>query len=135
MIFYLEAIICSQIVFDETILSTKKSHTNLTCFWNVFRIELTSENHVLFRFSCQNTVSASLSIYIRTVNSQQLLSAWPNWLKHICGSFAQRHLHCTNETSRNKSSFLQYLPLFWPIQQLKASIEPKLSLSQNIPIS
>ena len=43
--------------------------------------------------------------YIRTVSSWRLLSAWPNWLKHICGPFGQRHMHCTNETSRNKSSF------------------------------
>ena len=40
----------------------------------------------------------------------------------------------TNETSRNESSFLQYLPLFWSVRQ-SAAVEPKLSLSQNTTIS
>ena len=39
------------------------------------------------------------------------------------------------ETSSNKSSFLQYLPLFWPVLQSRAAVEPNLSLSQNTPIS
>ena len=39
-----------------------------------------------------------------------------------------------NKTSSNKSSFLQYLPLSWPVWQLRAAIEPKLSLSQKTPI-
>ena len=30
-----------------------------------------------------------------------------------------------------KSSFLQYLPLFWPVRQSRAAVEPNLSLSQN----
>ena len=36
--------------------------------------------------------------------------------------------------SSNKDSFLQYLPLFWPVRQLRAAV-PNLSLSQNTPIS
>ena len=41
----------------------------------------------------------------------------------------------TNETSRNESSFLRYLPLFWPVWQSRAVIEHNLSLSQNTHIS
>jgi hypothetical protein len=37
--------------------------------------------------------------------------------------------------SSNKSSFLQYLHLFWPVQQLRAVVEPNLSLPQNALIS
>ena len=33
--------------------------------------------------------------------------------------------------SGNKSYFLQYLTLFWPVRQSRAAIEPNLSLSQN----
>ena len=40
-----------------------------------------------------------------------------------------------NETSRNKSSFLWYLPLFWPVRKSRAVVEPNLSLSQNTPIN
>ena len=39
-----------------------------------------------------------------------------------------------NETSSNKISFSQYLPLFLPVRQLRAAVEPNLSLSQNIVI-
>ena len=42
---------------------------------------------------------------------------------------------CTNETSSNEGSFLQYLTLFWPVRQSRAAVEPNLSLSQNTPIS
>ena len=38
-----------------------------------------------------------------------------------------------NETSRNKSSFLQCLLLFWPVWQSRAAVEPNISLSQNNP--
>ena len=31
----------------------------------------------------------------------------------------------------NKSSYSQYLPLFWPVRQSRAAKEPHLSLSQN----
>ena len=40
-----------------------------------------------------------------------------------------------NKTSRNESSFLQYLPLFWPVWQSRAAVEHNLSLSQNKLIS
>ena len=40
----------------------------------------------------------------------------------------------TNKTCSNKSSFLQYLPLFCPVRQLRAAVEPNLCLSQNTPI-
>ena len=40
-----------------------------------------------------------------------------------------------NETSSNESSFSQYLSLFWPVWQLRAAVEPNLSLSQTTPIS
>ena len=40
-----------------------------------------------------------------------------------------------NETSSNKSSFSQYLALFWPLRQSRTAVEPNLSLSQNIPIA
>ena len=33
--------------------------------------------------------------------------------------------------NRNKSSYSQYLPLFWPFWQSRAAAEPHLSLSQN----
>ena len=42
---------------------------------------------------------------------------------------------CINETSRNEGSFLQYLPLFWPVWQSRAALEHNLSLSPNGPIS
>ena len=36
-----------------------------------------------------------------------------------------------NKTSSNKSSFSQYLPLFWPVWQSRAAVEPNSNLSQN----
>ena len=40
-----------------------------------------------------------------------------------------------NKMSSNKSSFSQYLSLFWPVRQSRAAVEPNLGLSQNTPIS
>ena len=37
--------------------------------------------------------------------------------------------------AKNMSSFLQYLPLYWPVGQSRAAVQPTLSLSQNTPIS
>ena len=46
--------------------------------------------------------------------------------------FWQLHwIVAANETSRNESSFLRYLLLFWPVRQLRAAVEHNLSLSQN----
>ena len=39
------------------------------------------------------------------------------------------------EISRNKSSFLRYLSIFWPVRQSRAAVENNLSLSQNTLIS
>jgi hypothetical protein len=55
------------------------------------------------------------------------------YLAKVC--FLGIEIAKTNETSSNKSSFLQYLPLFWPVRQFRAAVEPKLSLPQNTPIS
>ena len=38
-----------------------------------------------------------------------------------------------NKTSRNKSSCLRYLTLFWPVGQQGAAVEHNLSLPQNNP--
>ena len=35
----------------------------------------------------------------------------------------------------NKCSFLQYLPLFWPLRQSKAAVGPNLSLFQIHPLA
>lgn len=32
--------------------------------------------------------------------------------------------------NRNESSFMQYLPFFWPVWQSKACVEPKLGQGQ-----
>ena len=48
-------------------------------------------------------------------------------LLYICISTRPFPLDLLNKTSSNKSSFLPYLPLFWPVRQS--------SLSQNTPIS
>ena len=40
-----------------------------------------------------------------------------------------------NETSRNKSYFLWYLPLFWPVRQLRAAVEHNLSREPLEPVT
>ena len=59
-----------------------------------------------------------------------VLIAWPQWW-----SFKARFLPKYNEMSSNRSSLLKYLPLFWPVRQSRAAVEPNLSLSQNTLIS
>ena len=45
---------------------------------------------------------------------------------------------CHNETSRNESSFSQYLPLFWPVWQLRATVGAAKVIArkwaQNLPV-
>ena len=40
-----------------------------------------------------------------------------------------------SKKSSNKSSFLRYLPLFWPLRQSKAVVGPNLSLFQIHPLT
>ena len=47
------------------------------------------------------------------------------WLESLC--------YRVNKTSSNKSSFSQYLPLFWPVRQSRAAVEPNFDLSQYTP--
>ena len=57
------------------------------------------------------------------------------WKNSSLSETAKSNYCQDNKTSRNESSFLQYLPLFWPVQQSRAAVEHTLSLSQNKPIS
>ena len=56
-------------------------------------------------------------------------------LHWLWGRLACIIMNMPNKMSRNKSSFSWYLPLFWPVPQSRAAVEPNLSLSQNTPIS
>ena len=67
----------------------------------------------------------------------------PSWVEDA-GAVSPSVLHIgsvcflkiwNNEKSSNQSSFLRYLPLFWPAEQLRADVEPNLSQPQNTLIS
>ena len=63
----------------------------------------------------------------------------PSWVEDA-GAVSPSVLHIgsvcflkiwNNEKSSNQSSFLRYLPLFWPAEQLRADVESNLSQPQK----
>ena len=89
--------------------------------------------------------SASMFFYPFSILCTKSNQAWHNGIKfflvkHFFWSiFYQKvtistHITLLNKTSRNESSCLWYLPLFWPVRQSEAAVEHNLSLLQNTPI-
>ena len=70
------------------------------------------------------------------ISKQKKVPAWMTTCSNHVSN--QPGIPQINETSINKSTFLQYMPLFCPVRQSRAAVEPSLSpklLSQNAPIS
>ena len=41
---------------------------------------------------------------------------------------------CYYQVNKTRTIFFKYLPLFWPVQKSRATVDSNLSLSQNTPI-
>ena len=84
---------------------------------------------------CQESIFTSYIFHKRSYHPRWLSKKIDKKLKTSSSFFLS---HCSvfkttlsNETVRNKSSFLRYLPLFWPVWQSRAAEKPNLSLSKN----
>jgi hypothetical protein len=84
--------------------------------YDYFCNRMTKHLSLIMPITSRDTNCSRCSIYIRTVSSQNLLTALLNWFKLVYAPFGQCKVHCTLD--------------FWPDQPgRKTSNVPKLKIS------